>query len=219
MQQLLLKRISGLGDPTLLLCASVGLFFYFWIADERRGTSRPWAIALLTCIALIISSKVLFYLLSDTQTGPDRLRSPSGHVAIATTFYGCIAAVLAVGRRQVERVLICLVTVVLLVLLAASRMWLDLHTVPEIVVAFAIGGLCIFAFCFARGRSKPTKVNAAHIIMVLLFTAVTHYLRLDGEGMVRGLVSRIDHVSSGVIGLELRFDRPGDFQGTSFHAK
>src|SRR4030088_2569140 len=177
MRQDLLKRFTDFGDPTLLLLGGLGVFFYLWSDDERRVLAGSWALAFGLCVFLTIASKVAF-LIGGTQPRSFGLRSPSGHVAIATGFYGCCALMLATGRSQAARVLICVGTVMLVGMvaggrmrvgsLAASRIMLGLHTVPEIVVAFVIGAFCLVVFGVHLSGGQPIMLNAGQVIARLL---------------------------------------------------
>jgi membrane-associated phospholipid phosphatase len=196
MRQDLLKRFTDLGDPTLLLLGGLGVFFYLWSDDERRVMARSWALAFGLCVFLTIASKVAFLLIGGTQPRSFGLRSPSGHVAIGTGFYGCCALMLAAGRSQAARVLICVGTVVLVGMLAASRIMLGLHTVPEIVLAFAIGAFCIVVFGIHLSGEQPIMLNAGQVLALLLLIGVAHSSRVDGETLIWHLVRKIEFVRS-----------------------
>jgi membrane-associated phospholipid phosphatase len=192
MRQDLLKRFTDLGDPTLLLLGGLGVFFYLWSDDERRVLARSWALAFGLCVFLTITSKFTSILIGGTQPRSFGLRSPSGHVAIGTGFYGCCALMLATGRSQAARVLICLGTAVLVGMLAASRIMLGLHTVPEIVVGFAIGAVCLGVFWIHLSSGQPIMLNAGQVIALLLLIGVAHSSHIDGEPLIRRLVHKID---------------------------
>jgi hypothetical protein len=194
MQQILLKKFTTLGDPTLLLLAGLALFFYLWSSDERRVLARTWAVALGGCLLLTILSKLACYLLDGNSAGPLRIRSPSGHVAMATAFYGCSAIMLAVGRSLAARMLLYVGTAALLGALAASRIMLGLHTVPEIAIALAIGGFCVSLFAVDLTCSHPVTLNAGQVIALLLLIDVTHHSHVDGEGLIGHLVEKISYL-------------------------
>jgi membrane-associated phospholipid phosphatase len=191
-RQELLRRFTELGDPTLLLLAGLGLFFYLWIDDGRRALARSWALAFGLCVFLTVTGKFASILIGGTQPASFGLRSPSGHVAIGTGFYGCCALMLGTGRSGAVRVLICAGTVMLVGMLTTSRIMLGLHTVPEIVVAFAIGALCLVVFAIHLGGRQPIMLNAGQIIALLLLIGVAHSSHIDGEVVIRRLVERID---------------------------
>jgi membrane-associated phospholipid phosphatase len=198
-----LTKFTDLGDPTLLLLGGLGLFFYLWTDDERRVLARGWAVAFGLCVFLIIVSKFTFYLLGN-QTKLFRIHSPSGHVAIATSFYGCWAMMLATGRNQTTRVLICVGTAILLGTIAASRIMLGLHNIPEVAFAFAIGAFSLVVFAIYLGTGQPIALSAGQVLALLLLIDVTHYARVDAEALIGHLVHTIDALddrgAKGVVG-------------------
>jgi hypothetical protein len=186
-----LRRFSDLADPTLLLLGGLALFFYLWSGEERRLLARSWGLAFGMCVFLTIASKLVFYLVGGGETGPFRLHSPSGHVAIGTGFFGCCALMLAARRQLAVQVLICAGTALLLGMFAASRIMLGLHTVPEIAVAFVIGLFTLAVFGASLGNREPTMVNAGQVASLLLLIAVTHYTHVDGEALIERLAQKI----------------------------
>jgi membrane-associated phospholipid phosphatase len=191
-QQESLKRFTELGDPTLLLLGGLGVFFYLWSVDERRSLARGWAVAFGLCIFLTLTSKCAFYLIGSNEPNSFRLLSPSGHVAIGTGFYGCCTMMLTAGRSQAVRVLIWSGTAMLLGMLAASRIMLGLHTVPEIAVAFAIGAFSLALFGIYLSNRPPIMLNASQMIALLLLIDVAHYSHVDGEPLIGRLMQKID---------------------------
>jgi hypothetical protein len=194
MWQDLALKLTNLGDPMMLLLGGLGVFFYLWSADERRNLARSWALAFGLCVLLTILSKLVFHLIRWNEANSLRLLSPSGHVAIGTGFYGCCAIMLAAGRSRAASVLICLGTVLLLGILAASRFMLGLHSVPELVVAFAIGGASLAVFTRHPGNGRPIALNAGHVISFLFLIFFTHLVpRVDGEAVIVHIIQKINH--------------------------
>ncbi len=191
-RQSLLERFTNLGDPTLLLLGGFGVFFYLWIDDHPRALARSWAVAFGLCVFLTIASKLALHLLSEGERNSLSLQSPSGHVAIATSFYGCCALLLAAGRRRAARALICVGTAMLVGMLAASRIKLGLHTIPEIVAGFAIGAVCLALFRAHMSGARRIVVNASQLSALLLLIGVTHYWHVDGEPLIQRLVQKLD---------------------------
>jgi len=142
----LVKRFTELGDPTLLLLAALAMFFYLWIDDDRRQMAGAWAQSVGLCIGLIFVSKLVLHVYGQAELGPFRLFSPSGHVAIATSFYGNLAILLARGRSRRFGIALFAGAALLIVLLAASRLVLRLHSLPEIAIALTIGLVALRPF-------------------------------------------------------------------------
>ena len=96
------------------------MFFYLWIDDDRRQLAGAWAQSVGLCIGLIFVSKLVLHVYGRAELGPSRLFSPSGHVAIATSFYGNLAILLARGRSRSFGIVLFAGAALLIVLLAAS---------------------------------------------------------------------------------------------------
>jgi membrane-associated phospholipid phosphatase len=182
----LVKRFTVLGDPMLLLLAALGMFFYLWIDDARRNMARSWAQSIGLCIGLVLVSKLFLHVSGRPELGPFRLFSPSGHVAIATTFYGNIAILLARGRGRSVRNALLTGAVLLIALLAASRMVLQLHSLLEIAFALAIGLGALGPFYFTLA-GHPGTITAGQPIALLVLLAVARFSHIDGEALVARL--------------------------------
>lgn len=192
MSQDLLARFTNLGDPVMLLLGGLGVFFYLWSDDERRILARRWAMAFGLCVLLTVISKFAFHLIRWNETNSLRLLSPSGHVAIGTGFYGGCAIMLTSLCSRVVRVLVCIGTALLLALLAASRVLLGLHSVPEIIVAFAIGGASLAVFAYTGSR-RQMRLNAGQVISLIFLIFFTYYMpRVSGETFIVHVVQGID---------------------------
>lgn len=193
MRQDIILRFTSLGDPMMLLLGGLGVFFYLWSDDERRILACRWAVAFGLCVLLTVISKFVFHLIRWNEGSSLRLLSPSGHVAIGTGFYGGCAIILTSLSSRAIRVLVCIGTVLLLGLLAASRVLLGLHSVPEIIVAFAIGGASLAVFVLYPGKGRPVRVNAGQVISLILFVFLTYYMpRVSGEALIIHAVQMID---------------------------
>ena len=87
---------------------------------------------------------------------------PSGHVAASTLFYGFVAALL-ISHTQVlaQRVAVVSGALMMVALVAASRMYLGAHFFSDVLAAFFEGfawlGLCFVGIHLTRHRAaKPT---------------------------------------------------------------
>jgi membrane-associated phospholipid phosphatase len=192
MHQDLLKWVTGLGDPALLLLGGFAVFFYLWTDDDRRVLARGWAVAFCLCVFLTVASKFAFHFFGEGQRSSFYVQSPSGHVAIATGFYGCCALLLAAGRRRAARVLVCVGTAMLVGMLAVSRIMLGLHTVPEIATGFAIGALCLAVFRISMRGAQRIAISTSQLSALLLLIGVTHYSHVDGEPLIKRLAQKLD---------------------------
>lgn len=81
-----------LGDPGFILAASGGLFAALIAVGELR-TALALAFAVAAAAAVTALAKVGFM-----AFGPPSVYSPSGHAAMATTFFLCLGAIAARAR-------------------------------------------------------------------------------------------------------------------------
>jgi membrane-associated phospholipid phosphatase len=195
MRQDLVKRFTELGDPTFLVLGALAVFFYLWVDDDRRAVARPWTICLGLCIALTVVGKLVLHLHGWKELGPWRFYSPSGHVAIATAFYGSCAMLLRKGRGTAFGVAVLGAVVVLIALLAASRMVLGLHSAPEIAAALAIGLVSLWPFQQALAE-RPVVIEAGQLIALLLLIGVVRVTHVDGEALVAYVAHTIDSLAA-----------------------
>jgi len=78
---------------------------------------------------------------------------PSGHVAGATLFYGVIAAMLVTRLSHWRaRVVVVMTAVLLVMLVALTRMYLGVHYLSDVLAAFA-EGIAWLAICFTALNS------------------------------------------------------------------
>lgn len=74
------------------------------------------------------------------------VESPSGHAAFGATFYGCLAVLFGTGRAIARRLALYGGAVALVLLIGASRVALEAHSVQEVGVGFFIGAVSIALF-------------------------------------------------------------------------
>jgi|APThiThiocy_cv2_1041547.scaffolds.fasta_scaffold21184_2 hypothetical protein len=176
-----LASFTALGDPTFLLCAALGAFFFLWVSHRRRLAGHL-ALSVGLSVALTVSAKFGF-LLAHGSDHATALRSPSGHVAIATTVYGCCVMMLAATSGRLVRVVAIIGTALFLLALAVTRLALRLHSIPEIFVGFLIGTACLLIF--ARGlHTDRGPFDAGRLAALLLLLGVTRFAKIDAEDMI-----------------------------------
>jgi undecaprenyl-diphosphatase len=89
---------------------------------------------------------------------------PSGHVAATTLFYGFLLALLASRtRRWAPRLALGLVALIMIVLVALSRMYLGAHYLSDVLAAFAEGvawlTLCVVGIhTYSRHRAETRRL-------------------------------------------------------------
>ena len=162
--------VTNLGDLAVLLPASLGLIaFLAWIG--RREDAAAYAVAMVFCLLAALLAKLAF---AACGARYDLLgvESPSGHTAFSATFYGCLALLLAAGRKFGRRFALYACAAALVLLIGVSRVVLEAHTAPEVVVGLAIGATSIGLFRVLSVRSEPLRLSAQTIARLSPFATL-----------------------------------------------
>ena len=133
-----MDAVTRLGDAAITMPLAVVLFAALFTV--QRGTAWRWAAAVVCCGLVTASGKVGLALWGDRSA---ELLSPSGHTAASVLVYGAMALLcrnlLAAGAAAV-----------LVAGIAASRIYLDLHTPADVVAGLVIGTASLAWFGPAR---------------------------------------------------------------------
>jgi membrane-associated phospholipid phosphatase len=186
----LLVALTGFGDAAVLLplAATVAL----WLLLSRApGAAAWWAAAVVFCAGATAVAKIFFW---GCPPIPE-LHSPSGHTSLSTLVYGAMALITAVEGGRWRPRIAAAGGAGLILAIAVSRLLLDAHSVPEVVLGWLIGSasLALFAQGYRRCRPQdarlaPLLVGAAVLVSLLhgrelraeeLLHRITGYLRID----------------------------------------
>ena len=88
---------------------------------------------------------------------------PSGHAVASTVFYGALCAlVLAHARSPAARAAAIVATVVMVLLVCFSRVYLGAHYLSDVVAGVCVGTLCLLPFLrlASRAGSAPAAGGA-----------------------------------------------------------
>ena len=121
------------------------------------------------------------------------VESPSGHAAFGATFYGCLAVLFGTGRAIGRRLALYGGAVALVLLIGASRVALEAHSVQEVGVGFFIGAVSIALFnalCVNPERLELSSRTALSHIAVR--RALRAGLPAAGQPLDRRAVHRLD---------------------------
>lgn len=134
--------ISFLGKHTFLIPANIVLLFFFLYRKETRLAIRLVTIA-LTSLSLKLLLKGLF---NRPRPGNPLLEHvsglsfPSGHAMLGVTFYGFIILILLHEVKNVWwRNIIIGFFILLILLIAFSRVYLRVHYVSDVITGLAVG--------------------------------------------------------------------------------
>lgn len=160
---------TALGDSGFLLPASGGLFAFLWSRGARRSAAA-FALGLLICVLATIGAKLAFM-----ACGPVRstLHSPSGHASLATMFFGSLAYVFVAAKRRGFSVLAAALCLLVIAVVAVSRIQLEAHSVSETVAGLALGASCFALFMRFGKLDERLDLRAPALALVALLAAVS----------------------------------------------
>lgn len=156
----------------LVLAVAVVLACQRW----TRGAAA-WLFAIGGTFSVMLVLK-LGFLGCARVFGPADMHSPSGHVAAATVVCGGLAAIY--GRR---RGAVPLVAVLAAIAIGLTRVGLNKHSWPEVVLGAAIG--VAGAMAMARFAGPPPPLRVRPIVLTAVFVlALFHGHHLEAEVVI-----------------------------------
>lgn len=157
-----MNLVSNFGDVVVLLPASFGLIAFLMTSGSWRDAAA-YAMAAAASLTAALFAKLALAACGETYS-LFGVASPSGHAAFAATFYGCLAVLFATGRATGWRLTAYGGAAALILLIAASRVALEVHTAPEVAVGLLIGVVTIALF--SGLRIKPERLELTSRTMV-----------------------------------------------------
>jgi membrane-associated phospholipid phosphatase len=188
-----MRFLTDFGDSAVLLPLSA-LILVWLLATRRISAALWWAAALAVLGGLLGALKLVFFACPPASD----ISSPSGHTGFSLVIYGGIATILA--RRQAAwlRLSIIGVALALVIGIAVSRVALDLHTKPEIVIGLAVGAVALAIFIVGYRRTDGGKNRIGLLLIgMIAIVALFHGTQLNPEADL--------HEFSGWLGLRQAF--------------
>jgi undecaprenyl-diphosphatase len=160
--------IALLGGLELTTLVAVALAFYLWRAGFRSDVLA--VLALPVSEALEIGYKELLFhpavpraiSKGDAPSLTDLIEAgrgnsyPSGHMLRTLVVYGLVAFVVyrLAGRRWI-RIVAAAAALILVVLMAFDRLYLEVHWESDVIGALLLGGICLLAATLWLDRPHP----------------------------------------------------------------
>jgi membrane-associated phospholipid phosphatase len=181
-----LWAITDFGDSAVLLPIVFGVaIIALWHRQPRHAA--VWLAAIGAPALIIAGLKVTC--LNGCQ-GPFLmdLRSPSGHAGLSAATYLCLALLLA--EIPGALVLRAALAGLLAGAIAATRVWLGVHTLAEVVVGLAVALPCVAVFAWARQRlDGPVRGQLVILGWSVTSALVMHGARFPSTAIVQRLAT------------------------------
>lgn len=134
--------ITFLGKHQFLIPANLILIFYFLLIKKQTWFSIRVITIAISSLVLMLLLKQLFQRkrpLSPLLKAAKGLSFPSGHAIMAVTFYGLLIYILQHSITTEWKWFVTILTVVLIVLIGFSRIYLRVHYASDVAAGFIIG--------------------------------------------------------------------------------
>jgi membrane-associated phospholipid phosphatase len=157
----------------------------FWLVISRAFRAAAWwAVAVVACGGVTAALKIFFWdcpLIAGVH-------SPSGHTSLSTLVYGGLALIVAIeGGGWRPRIATAGGAAVILAI-AVSRLLLDAHSVPEIILGWIVGSASLALFGQGYRRSRPKGIRLSPLLLgAALLASVLRGRELHAEELLHRL--------------------------------
>jgi membrane-associated phospholipid phosphatase len=162
--------LTNFGDQGLILPFILTVAVGLWLGEARREAFIWLAAAALSLGALLLL-KLIFLPCGHVVPGL-HLRSPSGHAAAGFAAFGGFAVLEARLRQDIrQKAAILILGFAFAAAIALSRLALDVHTVPEVVLG-GLTGLIMPAILIWQVRGQTRSALAQPLLIALLLPVI-----------------------------------------------
>jgi cation-transporting ATPase E/undecaprenyl-diphosphatase len=174
--------LSELGDAAVVV--PVVLVVLAWLIWHRLWRTALYWLAAVGGAEVIV--KLVKLLLHRARPNPfaagiEGFSFPSSHATLAMVAYGFLAFLLCEGQRHQTRVAILLTAVIAVTLIAASRLYLGVHWMSDVVAGMSLGlaWVAVLAITYSLQKHQPigSKRLTGIVVLMLLAGATLHIVR------------------------------------------
>jgi membrane-associated phospholipid phosphatase len=178
-----LQFVSDIGDASVLMAVTVCGLGYLIVKGARREALALAASLMLTAV-LITLLKLGFISCGHGWLG---IRSPSGHTSMSIAVFGFYAVLLGRAAKPPAQIIIAGAAIVLLIMIAVSRLALGYHTIGEVIVG-GFAGLTVLLGVFVWLRQQDSHIVRYGSLplcwLLLLSVTMLHGYRLPAEDAI-----------------------------------
>lgn len=139
----IIQVITFIGSQNFLLPANLLLIAYYLF--YRKNKSRAYKIATISITSVVVMFLMKFFLQRERPLVPliakvHGYSFPSGHTFTSVTFYGIIAYIIYKNvKSPVLKWTLIFASIILILLVGFSRVYLRLHYASDVIAAFCLG--------------------------------------------------------------------------------
>lgn len=182
--------LTELGDVQVLLPVILVVLGWF-IAHRLWRTAIYWlaAVGVAEALVKVIQLALHRHRPGALYAGAEQFSFPSGHATLSVVVYGFLAFLLAVGAPQRLRAAIGYLAVILIGAVAASRLYLGVHWMSDVLAALSFGTAWIasLAVAYLYQRREPIRTGRFAIAVLTAFAlaATVHVATSHAVDLIR----------------------------------
>ena len=170
----MIKAITDFGDLAVLLplVAVVAV----WLAALRQPRALLWwFVAVGLCMSSTAALKIYFFVCPPLAD----LHSPSGHTSLSTLVYGALTLAVATIVTRWKRAAVIAAGAAFIAAIGVSRVLVQAHSVPEVVVGSLIGVLALGVFASQFWPRRPAEPR----LQAMLIASIALMVMLNGQDL------------------------------------
>lgn len=196
---MLITFITDIGDSAVLGAVVLAGVIYFFLSGYRIG-AMALAVSLVLSGGLISGFKLLFLGCNWFLPQHYDLHSPSGHAALSTAVLGTCLLLVFPRLSRAQKIMLTASCTLLVAAIAASRVVIGAHTLPEVLLGLVAGGItlaCVYGFLhYMRRRmlETPPEFNVGvFAFLVVCVVMVLNGVHLPAENYIRAMAYYLGH--------------------------
>ena len=185
----MIKTITNFGDLAVLL-PLVAVVTVWLSAIHQPRALLWWCVAVGLCMGSTAALKIYYFICPPLID----LHSPSGHTSLSTLVYGVLMLAVATVVTGWKRAAVVAFGAAFVAAIGISRVLIQAHSVPEVVVGSLIGGgaLALFASQFWPRRPFEPRLRAMLVACVALMVMLNGQ-DLRAEDMLHAIGLYLDN--------------------------
>ena len=178
--------VTDFGDSAVTLPLALWVLICL-VASGERWAAFAWIAAIAGTAVAIGLLKLVFGACGPAITAV-HVTSPSGHTAMSTAVYGCLALLIAAPLSAANRRPLMVTAMIAIFAIGWSRVALHDHGRVEIVLGFIVGGAGLALFWRMLGRSRVPGLRLKWLVLGgAVLVAALHGTRLVVEPEIKRL--------------------------------
>jgi len=159
--------VTQLGDGIVITAVAVAVLL--WLLGHRLyRRAAYWASALAASTVFLYGLKALFGLPRPPAIA-DMMQTntfPSGHSAMSAVLFGSLAMLVMPEVRLRWKILVATTAAVIVMAIAASRLYLGAHWLSDVLGGLAFGVMWVSALSIAFVRHRKERVRAGGLLLL-----------------------------------------------------